>query len=413
MAQDIFPDINPLTTSGNQLAALLNDFKEAIMTGLSGTSRPAELLAGGTWVDTTNDGAGTWDLKIYTGTADITLLTIDKNSGQASAPGALSSFDILKNSDDSIGPLLNLLKKRIAGGGQTLSGDILGEINFVGHTNTAVEQIQARITSSSTDNVSPTVKGAYLAFEVTPTGTSTLSERMRLANNGRLGVGVTAPLRTGHFVSAGATSGIMADKASDDANSSELAVRKRRVASSGQVLNNDSVGRVGYYSTDDGGAEIEVARIEAVAAQDHTSAAMGSKLQLKVKGNGETTFQTIAEITKDSFQILGVELVGNFTKNNFIATTGPSVSDDTSEGYINGSRWLNTTNGAYYILVDDTVDAALWTRIDTPSKMITFANDAAYEAVYGTGNGYYYYNTTDHTMRMYVNGEWREMATFE
>ena len=41
MSQVIFADINPAVTSGTQLATYLNAFKAALLSGLSGSSRPA------------------------------------------------------------------------------------------------------------------------------------------------------------------------------------------------------------------------------------------------------------------------------------------------------------------------------------------------------------------------------------
>ena len=73
MSQGIYDDINPSTTSGTELATLLNDMKDATVSGFSGTSRPANLQAGGYWVDTTNDPTS-WDFMLYDGTTDITIM---------------------------------------------------------------------------------------------------------------------------------------------------------------------------------------------------------------------------------------------------------------------------------------------------------------------------------------------------
>lgn len=123
MSQAIFSDIIASITSGNQLADILNDFKDAIMSGYSGVSRPSELQAGGAWVDTTLDGSGIWSYKLYDGTQDITIFTVNKNTGLVSIASADTLFSIIKTSADSVGPQLKLLKTRIASLGQVQTGD--------------------------------------------------------------------------------------------------------------------------------------------------------------------------------------------------------------------------------------------------------------------------------------------------
>lgn len=87
MSQSVFSTINPATTSGTQLATLLNDFKNALMSGLSGTSRPSQTTPGGTWIDTTNEGSPNfyWSYKIYDGTTDIEMFRINLATGKASS----------------------------------------------------------------------------------------------------------------------------------------------------------------------------------------------------------------------------------------------------------------------------------------------------------------------------------------
>jgi hypothetical protein len=49
--------------------------------------------------------------------------------------------------------------------------------------------------------------------------------------------------------------------------------------------------------------------------------------------------------------------------NNYVATTAPSVNNDSTEGYSKGSTWIHTTavpNPEAYICVDASVGAALW-----------------------------------------------------
>ena len=50
-------------------------------------------------------------------------------------------------------------------------------------------------------------------------------------------------------------------------------------------------------------------------------------------------------------------------KDNFRATAAPGVNDDTTLGYVRGSRWLDTTTGIGYICIDATDGAASWVLI--------------------------------------------------
>lgn len=190
MSQDIFPDINPSSTSGNQLAALLNAFKAALMSGLSGTSRPSALLAGGMWVDTTRNALGFWDLKIYTGTQDVVLFAVNLNTGSVSITATENQLDIVMRTDDSYGPVLNLLKKRIANGGQTLSGDTLGELQWSGLTDGSLAELQASIKVLATENVTATAQGSEMIFSTTQKGSTNLVNRMRITDEGKVGIGM-------------------------------------------------------------------------------------------------------------------------------------------------------------------------------------------------------------------------------
>ena len=138
MSGAIFSDINPATTSGNDLATLLNSFKDIIASGFSGTTRPVNLVAGGYWIDTTVSTA--WLFKIFDGTDDITVYTINPVTNTVSIAGASGSFSLSQISADAVGPILSFLKKRIATNGQTLVGDSLGEAHFKS-TRTVMDEI--------------------------------------------------------------------------------------------------------------------------------------------------------------------------------------------------------------------------------------------------------------------------------
>ena len=45
---------------------------------------------------------------------------------------------------------------------------------------------------------------------------------------------------------------------------------------------------------------------------------------------------------------------------NMTATTNPAATNDTSQGYVAGSNWLNTTNGTLWFCVSNATGAAVW-----------------------------------------------------
>ena len=177
MSQVIFDSIDP-AISGTALATTLNDFKDAIVSGCSGTSRPTELAIGGSWVDTTNDPTS-WAYRIWTGTDDVTIFTINLVTGVASVALAVDSFIVKKISADTVGAVMELVKRRIASSGQVLSGDVVGEVRFVGRTDTSTNPVVAKIIWTATDNQTTSAYGGTLSFYSTPDATATLTEHMR------------------------------------------------------------------------------------------------------------------------------------------------------------------------------------------------------------------------------------------
>ena len=63
-------------------------------------------------------------------------------------------------------------------------------------------------------------------------------------------------------------------------------------------------------------------------------------------------------------------------RNNFSATTDPTVNDDTADGYQVGSLWVNTTSDAAFICVDATNGAAVWKDITTDPERNLSASSA-------------------------------------
>lgn len=285
MSQNVWSTINPATTSGNQLATLLNDFKVALMSGLKGPTRPTQLVSSGLWVDDSLEGGSNiLTLKCYDGTQDINLFSINKVTGTASNAASESLFEILKTSNDTVGAKLRLKKKRTAAG-QAQDGDTIGEVLFYGVRDDLGEALQARIYTVTTDNVTSLAQGSYMAFEVTPDAAASAIEVMRLVNN-TVGIGVSVPEETLHVKGTG----IKQEKVSDDVNAAKIKLHKKRLTGAGGVQSGDSIGEVNFFSKTSTSTDIEVARFEVIATELHTTTANGAKAVIKVKKNGATSF---------------------------------------------------------------------------------------------------------------------------
>ena len=166
------------------LAGILTDFKDALMTGCAGSTRPANLQAGGLWVDTSKQTAPDyyWAFDIYDGTNDIEIFRISILNGFGGALTADSSFSEQNISASTTGPILELIKRRIANNGQVFDGDVVAEIKFVGRTNTSTNPALAYLRFTATDNMTATASGGTFSMFSTPDGTAAVTENLRLIN---------------------------------------------------------------------------------------------------------------------------------------------------------------------------------------------------------------------------------------
>lgn len=180
MSQEIFDTIDPVI-SGTTLATILNDFKAALVSGLSGTTRPIELEAGGAWLDITLDPVS-WSYKIWTGTSDVEVFRINLATSLASVALAVEEFSIKKITADTNGALLKLVKNRIANNGQVLDGDTVGEIQFVGRADDASNPVVGKMVWVASDDMTTSAYGGEFAFYSTPDGTATLTKHFRLVS---------------------------------------------------------------------------------------------------------------------------------------------------------------------------------------------------------------------------------------
>lgn len=351
MSQAIFDDIDPTVESGTDLATLLNDFKDALASGFSGASRPPNLQAKGMWIDTSADPI--WTFKLYTGSVDISVFTINTTLSSSSVPGATDTFAITHISADTVSPILDLIKKRIASLGQVLGGDYVGTIQMRGYDNAGTLQTVGRVRAIATQNFTSSLLGTDLIFEATSSGSAAISEMMRL-KNGQLGIGTTAPSDTLHAVGTG----IRSEKNSDDAVGAQINLRKQRIAGTKAVQSSDVIGQINFNSTDQLSAEQLAAKIVNTATENHTSTAQGSKLESSIKKVGTNTFVVMTDITDLG---LGVKKGMNFTQTVDSSTTGAAQSITPATLYVKLTNASLTsinnivaTNTKFLVLINGT-----------------------------------------------------------
>lgn len=292
----IFSSINPNTTSGTQLATILDDFKDCVVTGFStsGGTRPTNLQAGGYWVDTQADPI--WDFNVYDGTDDITFMSINTNTNTVNFGDTADSLAIEKISDDSLGAILELFKRRLSGDGQTEAGDTLGQVNFSGYSDSATREVQVRIEAIANEDVTTSVHGSYMRILTTQDGTSSLVERLRIFDDGKIGIGTTSADARLHVRGTSSTGNIKNEVSEDSATGAKIIKKKSRVSGAGQVQLGDAIASDEYVSTDEGSADRVVAETKVVATENTVSTSHGSKYVISIVRDGGTTLTEEVEI---------------------------------------------------------------------------------------------------------------------
>lgn len=66
-------------------------------------------------------------------------------------------------------------------------------------------------------------------------------------------------------------------------------------------------------------------------------------------------------------------------KDNLVATTAPTVSDDSTQFYSVNSRWVDTITGFEYVLRDAAVGAAAWEHVAKTNVVQTFTASQTFD----------------------------------
>ena len=81
----------------------LNNILGALNSMHSGTSRPASATTGTIWLDTTNSGSNSLEIKFFDGTDDITFATVNTSANTINFTDSTVAFDIVNDSSPQLG----------------------------------------------------------------------------------------------------------------------------------------------------------------------------------------------------------------------------------------------------------------------------------------------------------------------
>lgn len=342
-------NIDASVESGTQLATDFNSLKTAVASQNKGSTRDANLVQGGIWVDSTNIGSGTAVIKFFDGTDDITLFTIDITANTITLPNATNSLSISKVSVDAVAPILNFVKSRIASSGQVNTGDSLGELIIGGKDNGGTTRNAMQIKVAALENFTSSANGAEFILNLIKATENAYTEILRI-KNGLIGVGTTSPATMLHL--KGTTGLTVETSNADNSTPSKVIMRKKRFSTNGKVLNNDGLGTLAFHSTDQTGVEItDAVTIEAVATQDHTSSAQGSSIAFNVKKTGATSkteqFKISDNITLNTLLDISAAAAGQIKfPSSQNASSNVNTLDDYEEGTFTPIMLGTSTSGS-------------------------------------------------------------------
>ena len=289
MSQIVYDNIDPTLVGGTELADILNNFKNALMSGLKGPTRPTQIQTGGTWVDDSlESGSNILLFKMSIGLTDVTLLTVNKVSGTVSISGSEDYFEVIRQVNDTAAPYLGLFKNRPGG---VKNGDSIGELIFRARGSDNNPHIIGKLRMIATQDHTGSANGSAVIVEATSTGAGATIEVLRIIN-GRVGIGTTAPT---HAIHARSTTGIKAERVSDDTTSPEVMFKKSRATGLGQTLSGDGLGIQKANGTDDTGADFTAASVEYMADDNHTASVRGVKILWRAIAKGASALSTIME----------------------------------------------------------------------------------------------------------------------
>jgi len=185
------------TTDLNMASQAIFNASSITITGAGVTgANPIFTVAGSTLSILANGNVG-----IGTASPQVKLDVAD-GSIQATSNTSWPVVRIYGPTANTYPPNLILMAGRSAGTAYPQANDLLGIISFRNQNNTQ----SSSIASYAAEAQSATAAGADIAFGITPNGTTAITERMRIKQDGNVGIGVTNPTNKLEVATTGGSS---------------------------------------------------------------------------------------------------------------------------------------------------------------------------------------------------------------
>ena len=142
----------------------LNNILGALNSLHSGTSRPSSAVVGTIWLDTTNSGSNSLDIKFYDGSEDISFATVNTSANTINFIDSTVSFDIVSDTSPQLGGNLDTNSQNIIiddahgildenNNEQVIFQTTSSAVNFVELTNSATSNNPSISANGSDTNV--------------------------------------------------------------------------------------------------------------------------------------------------------------------------------------------------------------------------------------------------------------------
>jgi hypothetical protein len=168
-------------------------------------------------------------LGVFTNTTDLGNSVIFENTGRIGvgttapeaafhsigreAPGAF--FDVYNNVLGALPVVFRAARGTPEAPSAVQAHDILGGLAVRGYATTGFPGGKGQVMFRAAENWTDSATGTYLQFTTTPTGSTSFAERMRIAANGRVGIGTATPTALLHVAGDIVVDGNIAAKYQD------------------------------------------------------------------------------------------------------------------------------------------------------------------------------------------------------